>query len=87
MYHLTLTRSERQAIDWVGYRYPHGDELYDILMECIPDDIEWSDSGNVTFDIPEYKAWEIQEVLGDSQFECFSEELASKLVQFMGSIV
>ena len=87
MYHLTLTFSERQAIDWVGYRYSHGDTFYKILVECIPGDVEWSDVVDITFDIPENKAWEMQELLWDSQFECFSEELASKLVQFMGSIV
>lgn len=87
MYHLTLTLSERQAIDWVGYRYPHGDELYEILMDCIPDDVEWRDLGDITFDIPEDIALEIEELLWESKFECFSEELASKLVRFMGEIV
>ena len=31
MYKLTLTPDERAALDFVGYRYLHGDELYRLL--------------------------------------------------------
>lgn len=35
MYRLTLTQSERAALDFVGYRYRHGDDLYRLLwVEC-----------------------------------------------------
>ena len=60
MYKLTLTKSERAAIDWVAYRYFHGDELSDILMQCIEgmDDVvdnEWNLDGDITFNIPEHR--------------------------------
>lgn len=34
-YQLLLTHSERQAIDFVGDRYRHGDDLYDVLINSI----------------------------------------------------
>lgn len=33
-YTLTLTSGERKAIDWVGHRYAHGDDLSNVLLSC-----------------------------------------------------
>lgn len=90
MYELTLTHSERQAMDWVGFRYPHGDELMHLLwVECesIPNDRNWSDDGDIIFKIPEHTAWEIHTLLTDSDFDCFSSEFEEKLRTFLGKIV
>ena len=36
-YKLTLTSGDREAVDWVDYRYSNGHDLYDLLCEG-----EWS---------------------------------------------
>lgn len=59
-YDLTLTQGERDALDMIGDRYEIG-KLGDILRECLPDDAEWDEQGSITFDVPEHKAWEMQE--------------------------
>jgi hypothetical protein len=64
MYSLTLTADERAAIDWVGYRYSNGDELYNLLWGASkqsPDDADWDDPRDITFSIPESVAWAIAE--------------------------
>lgn len=38
MYKLTLTESERQAIDWVGHRYTMGYDTWKILYGCMSDE-------------------------------------------------
>ena len=94
MYRLTLTRDERGAISWVGYHYSHGHDLYKLLLradwEC-PDwdseDFEWMGGYDITFVMSEGLAWELQDLLEDSHFECFSGELVSKFLNFMGAIV
>lgn len=91
MYKLTLTRSERKAIDWVGYRYAHGDDLYKLLWgRSIANDgaeVEWDDDIDISFAIPEHIAWEIREACEEDNLECFSSELVSKLVDFCNKIV
>lgn len=92
MYKLTLTLSERQAIDWVGYRYRHGDELYRLLwVECvsIPDTADWDDPGEILFLVPEAVAWRIQEMGEDCHFawDCFGLGLTEKLNAFCLAIV
>lgn len=95
MYELTLTISERKAIDWVGYRYSHGDDLKDALMDgqmksddCNSDDIEWSGDYDITFVIPEHVAWNINDILdAPDGLCCFSRELQSKLIEFQMQIV
>ena len=59
-YVLTLTLSERQAIDWVGYRYSCGDGLYSLLwgvnshgVESDPPHANWDDDRSITFFVPE----------------------------------
>ena len=56
MYNLLLTSAERSAIDWIGDRYDHGDDLRGHLTECemIADeveseDIEWSGDYEIEF--------------------------------------
>jgi hypothetical protein len=88
MYVLTLTREERQAIDFVGHRYSNGNELFDLLMRCEWDDVEWDEGEDIEFNIPEHVAWEIRENAwwedGDCEFSfpCFAPELAKKLTTF-----
>jgi len=89
MYTLTLTADERKAFDWVGNRYATGDDWSKILGECMPEDKAWCDDEEITFSIPEAKAWELNELADseDSRFPCFSSELTSKLESFLARIV
>jgi len=90
MYELILTAGERAAFDWVGDRYNAG-AIADILRDCIKN--EESSWGmpyvDVTFAIPEHKAWEIQELAREEEFSfpCFSDELRAKLCDFCEAIV
>lgn len=84
MYTLTLTYSERQAIDWIGGRYRHGDELANLLSELTND--EWHGPEDIVFSVPEHVAWTISEII-DEGLDCFAPELQHKLYKFQGSIV
>lgn len=50
-YKLTLSRDERRAIDFVGGRYAHGDDLFMLIRDLAPinesDDeyVVWNSSG------------------------------------------
>lgn len=63
MYDLTLSPSERGALDWVGYRYWNGEEFYGLLFfESFVTPIKlggWE--GSLTFHVPESVAWKIKE--------------------------
>ena len=63
MYHLTLTVEQQNAIDWVGHRYFGGNDLKKILLSCdLHEDCDgtpWGEN-DLTFLIPEHKAWEIR---------------------------
>lgn len=103
MYKLTLSESEREAIDWVGYRYSHGDDLRELLESdsVLPVSIEsgageedithWDRTGEVTFTIPESAAWLIRDLIYESfeetRLACFSDDLRYKLLWFADSIV
>lgn len=93
MYTLTLTSGERQAFDWVGDRYACGNEVANILRECMGPDDEWGQEGDYTFQIPEHAAWEIDEVSrqdmegGHSRWPCFNDDLRAKLDELVDSIV
>jgi hypothetical protein len=89
MYRLTLTKSERAAIDWVGHRDWNGDPLSSILLDCMPEDVEWGDDGDITFEIPEHKAWEINDLYTEADYLIphFAPELAHKLQEFLSAIV
>lgn len=89
MYRLTLTRSERDAFDWNGGRYASYD-VKRVLSSCLHEDIAWSDDSDITFEIPEYLAWEmktIREENGIETWTSFSSSLTSKLERFLDSIV
>jgi hypothetical protein len=88
-YRLTLTAAERSAIDWVGNRYRHGDELYRLLWaesRQSPDDADWDDPRDIEFAIPESVAWTIGEIIDDG-LDCFAGDLCHKLYEFRGRIV
>lgn len=94
MYHLTLTQAERKAIDWIGYRYTNGRNLFVHLwanstVESDWDSPDWDDTRDLTFSIPEHVAWQIREDAEqeDGYWPCFSPELASKMQAFIDSIV
>lgn len=88
-YKLTLTHAERRAIDWVGYRYATGDDLYKILSWCCGPDTEWDQDGDIEFTISEPRAWAISELFEaeDMSFPCFADEFARKLIAFWEGIV
>lgn len=90
MYQLTLSYEERRAIDWIGDRYAHGEDLYWWLTECkrYPD-YDWDERADITFLVPEYIAWEIDDIGVESYYmwDCFSDKLKNKLNDFCNSIV
>lgn len=95
MYTLTLTKAEREAFDWVGDRYATGNEVAELLCDCIPDGIEWGDDGDwncdkdVEFKIPEHIAWQIKELAEEEKYlwPCFSPELTRKMNGLVERIV
>lgn len=97
MYRLTLTRNERNAIDWIGQRHEHGFDFYQLICkaewsiayenEPTGLDFDWSSEHDLTFTFDESTAWEVQDLLEDCHFECFSGELVTKLMNFVGAIV
>jgi hypothetical protein len=88
-YQLTLTASEREAFDWVGDRYATGDEWSRLLSHCMGEDDEWSQAGDITFDVPEHVAWQLNDLAEseDYLFPCFAPGLAGKLMDFCMAIV
>lgn len=94
-YRLTLTKNDRKAIDWIGDRYSHGHDLFKLICQAdwevneeLPIlEFDWESDLDMTFVLPEILAWELQDLLEDSHFECFSGELVAKLLNFMGAIV
>lgn len=90
MYKLTLTAGERQAIDLVGDRYAHGDELYSLLCDADWGSCrDWAENVDITFNIPEGIAWGIVDVAeaGDYQWALFSNDLARKMTDFCDKII
>ena len=88
MYSLTLTSDERRDFDWVGHRYNSG-KVADLLLDCIPEDREWGDDEEITFEIPEHVAGEINELAEeeDHSWACFASALVAKLNDFCSGIV
>jgi len=94
-YKLTLTKGDRDAIDWIGDRYSGAPAIRTAFQHSpFTDlDIEWDDEGTVTFDVPEHFAWAIQQAAeedmagGYSAWPCFAPELRDKLNAFLDSIV
>lgn len=84
---LVLSKSDRDAIDWVGHRYSHGNELSDLLMsgECAVDgdDYEndpWHLPGEMTFEIPDNHMSEYERLITEDSMACFSGSLKHKLM-------
>ena len=88
MYSLTLTADERQAFDWVGDRYNSG-KVADLLLDLVPEDREWGGDGEITFDIPENVAWQINDLAKEEGYSwsCFAPDLAEKFNELCWSIV
>ena len=88
MHSLTLTADERRAFDWVGSRYNSG-KVADLLLDCLPKNREWGDDADITFTIPEYVAWEINELAQEEDYSwaCFAPALVSKLNDLCWGIV
>ena len=89
MYHLTLSKDERRAIDFVGCRYANGNDLFRVLLDCIPADKEWDDFGMITFEIEEHKAWDICSLAAedDYQFPLFADNLKNKFLDLVSVVV
>ena len=88
MYSLALAADERRAFDWVGDPCNSG-KIANLLVGCIPEDRGWGDDGDITFDILEHVAWEIND-LGEEEdysWSCFAPSLAGKLNDLCWSIV
>lgn len=88
MYSLTLTKAEREAFDWIGDRYAAG-AVATVLTDCLSPDDCWDQDGDVTFPIPEHKAWEIKNLAEEEQcsWPCFPPELSAKMNDFIAGIV
>jgi hypothetical protein len=89
MYKLLLTKEERKAINWIGDRYRHGNDLYDLLMSedvSMSADCSWDDDCTLLFKIPEHIAWNICEIINEG-LDCFNDSLCAKLHVFNGKVV
>lgn len=90
-FQLTLTYGERQAIDWVGYRYSHGDDLRNLLQNChvLDDDSEkssdeiWDEREDICFTLGEEQVQQIEKMADEDDFACFSEELKHKFYELI----
>ncbi len=90
-YKLTLTASERSAMDWVGGRYAHGNDLFKLLCGCqqTPEDADWDSDVDIEFNVPEHVAWQIGEMGNECNYiwDCLSSDFAKKLTDFCMAIV
>lgn len=92
MYKLTLTYGERLAFDFVKGKYETG-EIGDVLVDYLPEDKEWSSMDDITFEIPEHKAWEIMDIAFESEennsatWPMFELDLVIKMEDFLNGIV
>jgi len=94
MYTLILTSEDRKAIDWIGNRYRHGNELFSVLWsECdqhatgsCSDCLNWDSPQPIRFDIPENVAWHIVEIIYEG-LDCFSDDLRSRLWEFTDKVI
>ena len=89
MYQLTLSRSERRAIEWIGNRYANGDNLYSLLCDADWGNCrQWDEPQDITFTFHENVAWGMLDIreAEDGHWPCFSPELACKLNVFCETI-
>ena len=88
MYTLTLTHEERKALDFVGHRYEHGDDFIKLLTRAdVEEMFSWNMPIDITFHIQEYLAWEMKDLLCESQYDLLADPLANKLTNFIESII
>lgn len=94
MYKLNLTYNERRAIDFCGDRYFCGDDLFKVLTKYHINAAEdWREKKDITFELPEYAAWEIKEFIDldtdelKTNFPLFGAELSKKLITFYEEII
>ena len=87
-YRLMLTKSERDAFDWIGARYRTGFETAQALQECMPEDDEWDSEEDIEFDVPEHISWQIKEYAEDEDnlWPCFDDDLREKMTKFVNMI-
>jgi hypothetical protein len=87
MYTLTLTRDERQAIEWVGNRYWNGDDFKRLLWNAKNDLSDWESDKDITFFFEEFEAWQIKDHYEQDGLPCFSVEFELKIVDFIDDII
>ena len=93
VYTLTLTKADRDAIDWVGDRYSGAACIHGAYQKLGVNVGSWDDEGDLTLIMPEHVAWGIQEGAemdasgGHPTWPCFAPELKAKLDAFLDSIV
>ena len=86
---IMLTRDERRAIDWIGERYAHGYDLKKVLWGNYDGNFDWENSVDITFEVPENKAWAIAEIIRietedwKCSLACFNAELNEKIYNFL----
>ena len=90
-YRLTLSLSDRRAIDFVGGRYSCGDELWALLHEsgvvCFADN-EWNEEGDFIYNLPEWAAWNLCDLMREdtedmeTNHPLLGGEVWDKLVDF-----
>lgn len=93
-YEITLTREERKAIDFIGYRYSNGNQLRDLLIEGHEDPEEitperWDSDEDITFNVSKINALDIRQNAADEEgsFPLFSDELVMKMFEFIEKII
>lgn len=89
-YKLTLSLSEREAFRFIGDRYATGMGVARLLyLYCMFGGDQWEQEGNITFDIPEHIAWQIQDLSEQEEhrWPFLSSELADKMRTLVESIV
>jgi hypothetical protein len=89
-YSITLSFSERAAIDWIGGRYSHGDDLSKLLYHQghqTPEEAEWGFHEDITFHLTENQAWGIQEIVEQDNLACFSDNLKQKFYSLLEKVV
>lgn len=92
MYTLTLNQDDRRAIDWIGDRYSHGNDLKRVLVDeavtAVPDQV-WESDLSITYHLPESKAWQVKEIVEDGNLDCINPDshLAVQLTRLVMAIV
>lgn len=90
MYTLTLTAGERKAIDFVGFRYEHGEDLRWMLDSLIASDAIahlWDEDMDISFEFEEHEAWDFKNTFENCQWDLFAPSLVQKMLNFMDEII